>query len=1110
MKIKLLQLIIMLSKYAFIGLILQSIAFSMLLASETIAQENKSVHEVYIDIQVQNADIFETFQRIESSTDFIFNYEKRDLSTSKRITIKGRKKSVADILMEISKEADVKFRQVNNNINVNKISKSAKNEPKLEIFIDEIEISGRVTSEEDGDGLPGVNVIVKGTSLGTVTDLDGNYRLNAPEDGILVFSSVGFLTEEVNIGSQSRIDLVMFPDITALEEIVVIGYGEVEKKDVTGAIGSIESENIVRANPVQTAQAIQGQVAGVNVSKSNGRPGSGYDINIRGLNSINYSNYPLVVIDGVMGGDMNALNPADIESMDVLKDASATAIYGSRGANGVIIISTKRGVKGKPVVSYDGYVGSKVPAHQPDMQNAQEFYQASVIDRELNGGTSRSFTSTELDMYESGKSTNWIDEVVKPTLQTNHSISVGGGSDNTNYHFSAGYLNEGGNLQNTKFQRYNIKGSMDSELNKFLKVGFTANYSVGKQELGSNEAVRSAYRARPTGVIMYDDILNPDENNDFSWNGYAAWMGINDKQVLNPLIELDPENFQDETRSNTFFGNAYIELIPVKGLSIKSSLSAGISNSRWGQYRGTMTKSQKTSRLPKAYRQTDDLSNFTLDNIITYKKTAGDHDFTITGVQSTFQERLEESDLYVQNLPYNSLWYAFGTAATPSQLDTRLTERSLLSFMGRFIYGYKNKYLLTLTGRWDGASQLSEDNKWDFFPSAAVAWRLGDEDFIKNVNAISDLKLRVSYGFVGNSAVPPYATQAQLVNTAYDFDGSAAYGFAPANLADKFLSWEKSQELNIGIDMGFIDNRISAILEVYHRKTVDLIYDEQIPTSTGFDEVTTNIGEVANKGVELTLNTVNITNDKFTWTTNINFARNINEVLSIGSEGIQADISSGLFVGEPLKSNYAYQFDGIWQLDEETEAAEYGQVPGSVRVVDQNNDGKISSNDGEDDRVILGSQQPDWIMGMTNKFSYGNFDFSFLLYTSQGAQYRNSMLSGTMGEVGTGRYNALDLNYWTVNNPTNDYYGPGVANPYRSAIQYQDASFIRISDITFGYTLPQTALDRMGFSNFRMYAQVINPFVFHNFDGMDPEYNTSLYNDDVSSATYLFGLNFSF
>ncbi|MEQ8580461.1 MAG: TonB-dependent receptor [Marinoscillum sp.] len=971
-------------------------------------------------------------------------------------------------------------------------------------------VSGVVTDDQN-TAIPGVSILVQGTSTGTVTDFDGNYALEVQgSDAVLVFSSIGFHSQNVPVGTRSTINISMEPDVTSLEEVVVIGYGQVEKKDVTGAIASVESKDIVRANPVQAAKAIQGQAAGVIVTKQNSRPGAGYNINIRGLSSIDYSNEPLVVIDGVMGGDINALNPADIQSMDILKDASSTAIYGSRGANGVIIITTKRGTTGKPVVSYNGYVGVKTPNHLPDMMNAQQFYKASVTDNELNGGTSRPFTSTEIDLVESGKSTNWLDEISGPAMQTNHSISVGGGSGTTNYHFSAGYLGEGGNLKHTEFQRYNIKGSMDSKVNDFLKVGFTANYSFAKQQMGSNEALRSAYRARPTGVAHYDDILNPDENQDFEWNGYAAWMGINDKQVLNPLMEIHPDNFQDETRSNTFFGNAYLELTPIEGLSIKSAISASVDNSRFGQFRGTMTKDRKTTLLPRSFRQTDDISNYTLDNIITYKKGLGDHDIMITGAQSSFFERNEEMDSYVDEIPYNSLWYAYGTGR-PASLDTRLTERSLLSYMGRVIYGYKSKYILTLTSRWDGASQLSEGNKWDFFPSAAVAWRLGEEDFINSIEAISDMKLRVSYGLVGNSSVSPYSTQARLVNTAYDFGGSEAFGFAPANLADRNLKWEKSKELNIGLDMGFIKNRIGASLEVYSRKTVDLIYNEQIPTSSGFSSVTTNVGEVANRGIELSLNTVNIASTKFKWTTSINFARNVNEILSIGNDGIQADIATGLFVGHPLKAHYDYEFDGIWQLDEADQAAEYDQVPGSVKVVDQNGDGMISSNEDIDDRTIIGSEQPDWTMGMTNKFTYGNFDFSFLIYTSQGATYRNSMLSGTMGEIGAGRYNALNLNYWTVNNPSNEYYGPGIANnPFRGAVFYQDASFVRISDITLGYTLPGTALDKYGFSNFRMYVQISNPFVFHDFDGMDPEFNSSTYNDGIPSSTYLFGLNVSF
>ncbi len=969
-------------------------------------------------------------------------------------------------------------------------------------------VTGSV-SDQDGISLPGVTVIEKGTTNGTVTNIDGKFSISVPVDAeVLQFSFVGMKLQEVVLGSSSTYNVSMEQDAIGIEEVVAIGYGSMKKSDLTGAVASVQSEDILRASPTQAVQAIQGQVAGVTITKSNARPGATYDVNIRGLNSIDYDNTPLYVIDGVMGGDMNALNPADIKSIDVLKDASSTAIYGSRGANGVVIVTTKRGSKGKPQVSYNGYVGVKLPAHLPDFQNAEEFYQRCWVDAETNGySQSYTLTSTEEARLDAGQTTDWLGEITGPSLQTNHSISVGGGNESTSYHFSTGYLDEGGSMQETQYQRYNIKASLDSKINKMVKVGFTSNYSYSKQELGSNEAIRSAYRARPTGAIYYDDVLNPTENNEEDWNGYACWMGIDDSQVLNPVIEADPENFQDETRTSTFTGNAYVEFTPIEGLSVKSQISTYISNSRWGQYRGTYTKSRKTSLDPQAYYRNTMNSTYTLDNIISYTKDFGEHNISFSAIQSAYQYRNEYIYAKVSELAYESLWYAMGTSDTYDELETNLTEKTILSYMARMIYGFKdNRYMLTLTTRWDGASQLSEGNKWDYFPSAAVAWRISDEPFMESLDKISSAKLRVSYGFVGNSSVSAYATQATLSQTAYDFDGDDAYGFAPSGLADSELQWEKSREINIGLDFGLFNNRITSTLELYKRNTVDLIYDEQLPSSSGYTEVTTNVGEVSNKGIEFLLNTVNVKTSRFSWSTSLNFSKNINEIVSLG-DGIEQDISSGLFVGEALNVHYYYQMDGLWQEDEATEAANYSLEPGAVKVIDQNDDGEITS---DDDRVIIGGEQPDWIGGITNKFTFDNFDFSFMIYTSQGAMYKNSMLSGTMGNVGKGRYNALNLNMWTYDNPGGTWSPYGISNTYRSALYYQDASYIRISDITLGYTVPRSILDRWGISHARLYAQVSNPFIFTKWDGMDPEYNTSLYGDDVPSMSVMFGMNITF
>ncbi|WP_025763490.1 SusC/RagA family TonB-linked outer membrane protein [Dyadobacter tibetensis] len=971
-------------------------------------------------------------------------------------------------------------------------------------------ITGSVLDEKN-QPLPGVSVVIKNTQRGTVTDVNGKFQLDVPEEGAtLVFSFVGYVKKEIPIGNQSVLDITLETDESALAEVVVIGYGQVEKNDLTGAVGSIQSKDIVRGNPVQAAKALQGQVAGVNVQKTSNKPGAGYSIDIRGESSINSTNEPLVVIDGVMGANLNNLNPSDIQSMDVLKDASSTAIYGSRGANGVIIITTKKGISGKPRVSYDAYVGQKSPNHLPDLMSAQDFYKAYHDDRLMDGGVSEKFTSTEMATVESGQSTNWLELLTQPTLQTSHSIAVSGGSDKTTYYFSGGFMKEGGSVAKTGFKRYSIKGGLDSQLNKKVKVGFTSYYTYNLFEQGSNEAIRSAYRARPTGVNSFADLLNPAESSDIDYQGYAVWMGINDKQVINPIVEGQRDNFRHEIQGSAILANAYAEIELAKGLSFRSSLSTAYNTEREGDYRGTYTKSQLTTQKPRAQYDNRIEGSFTWDNVLNYNIKKEAHNLTVTAVQSAFKNRYETSNISVNNLPYSSGWYALGTAENITGVGSSLRENSLLSYMGRINYGFRDKYLLTLTGRSDGASQLSEGNKWAFFPSAALAWRAGDEGFIRDLNVFSDLKFRLSYGVVGNATVSPYGTQANISKTNYDFGGTPAYGFTPSNLANKDLRWEKSKEFNLGINMGFLRNRITTAIELYDRKTVDLILAQKIPNSTGFDQVTANVGKIQNKGIEVNLNTINLDTKGFKWSTNFNFSTNKNTILELYGGSITEDKGNSLFVGQAVKVNYSYQFDGIWQTSEADQAKVYGQVPGSVRVVDQNQDGKISSTEGIDDRVVIGSQMPKWLLGVTNRFNYKNIDLSFFVYTRQGAQYRNNMLSGTMGDISSGRYNHLKLNYWTSQNPSNDYYGVVAANPYRAAVQYQDASFVRVSDITLGYTLPSKLLERYGMSNLRMYAQASNPFVFHKFDGLDPEYNSSAYDDDVPSSVLLFGINLSF
>ncbi|SOE19918.1 TonB-linked outer membrane protein, SusC/RagA family [Spirosomataceae bacterium TFI 002] len=1065
-----------------------------------------------ISVKAEVQPIKKVLSGIEKSADIRFVYNSTIINSTKTVSIDMENSTLGDVLLKLLSPLHLEYQVLGKQIVIKKIDSkvgSAEVQERIELpVILEKSIRGNV-KDDNGEAIVGASIVIKGTTKGTTTNVDGGFTLNVPdENSLLIISFVGYESQEIRVGNRTVFDIVLNADQKLLDEIVVVGYGEQKKSDLTGALSSIQSKDIVRANPTLAAKALQGQVAGATITKSDNRPGSPYNITIRGENTINNSTAPLVVIDGLMGGDMNNLNPNDIQSMDVLKDASSTAIYGARGANGVIIITTKRGISGKPRVSYDAYLGVKTPAHVPELLNSEQFYKNGHTDRIAQGATPITFTSQEMANIENGVTADWVDIVTKPATQTNHNLSVSGGTDKTTYRFSGGYLLEQGSVINTDYKRYNLNTVLNSNLGNHFKVGFTSYLTYSEQDLGSRESLRGAYRARPTGTPYYDDLINPSENQDIEFNGLAIWMGINDKQVPNPLSDINPDVSKFQTTRANIMGNAFVEYSPFKGLSFRSSLSANYGTTRVGDFRGTWSKSQ-TSKQPRAQYDNNLIGSYTIDNIVNYNRDMGKHKIAFTGLQSAFYQRDEAYTIAVSDLPYNSDWYALNTG-TLTGFGSSLVERSISSFMGRINYSFSDKYLLTLTGRSDGASQLAEGNKWAFFPSVAFAWRLIDESFLQNAKQLSNLKLRVSYGEVGNSGVNPYSTQAGVLNTGYDFDGTPAFGFAPQNLGNKDLRWERSKELNLGLDVGLFGNRISGTVEVYDRKTVDLILNQKIPTTSGFSEVTSNVGEIQNKGVEILLNTVNIAKSDFTWNSSLTFTKNNNKLLALYGDGQTIDKGNKLFVGYPIRSNFDYKFDGIWQTADADLAKTYKQVPGAVRVVDVNNDGVISSTEGIDDRQILGTELPNFLMGLTNRFRYKSFDMSFFAYYRNGTEYRNSTLAGTFGDVGT-RYNVLaSLDYWRPDNPSNTYFSVVSANPYRGAIYYQDASFLRISDITLGYTLPKAAMDKFKLSTARIYTQVVNPFVFSKYTGFDPEFNSSIYNDDVPSMTVSVGLNLSF
>lgn len=1001
-------------------------------------------------------------------------------------------------------------------------------------------LTGTVKNSENGAAIVGASVVIKGTTKGTVTNNDGKFTLDVPTKGnnnVLVISSVGFTSTEIKLTNQTTISATLTSDSKQLEDAVVIGYGSVKKKDLTGAVGTVSAKEITRGNPANATQALQGQVPGVLVTKLSNKPGQLWSIAIRGENTItanpnadgatnltlvssnpqNMNTEPLVVIDGVVGGKLQDISPADIQTIDILKDASSTAIYGSRGANGVVIITSKRGSTGKPRVTLDFYSGRKTPDHLPPMQDAQQFYKSSLTDAALNGAvvSETMFNVNELAIINGGKTTDLVGAMTQPGINMGANIAVSGGTNGTNYRFSGGYIQEDGMQANTTYKKYNLNAAVDSKITKYLKIGFTlyANYSTNPT--GSFEALRTAYRERPTSVIYYKDLVDPVIGKDDitgSVNGYAVRMGRN--TAMNPVLEASSLANYTWTRTvSSQMGSAYGELNLLKGLVFKTTISASNQLAKQDEYRGTYSKSVNLG-LTRGSVEDDYITAYTFDNQLTYNLEKGKSKLNVTGLQSAFKTSTEMNVGSVTNLPFNSYWYNMQSAGSFS-IGSSFSQRSLESYMGRINYTFNDKYLFTFTGRSDGASQLAEGKKWAFFPSGAFAWRLGDENFVKDLNVFSDLKLRVSFGQVGNSVVSPYQTSATLAGTNYNFGQNAGIGLAPGNLPNQELGWERSEELNLGLNVGFFNNRVTAAIEVYNRTTKDLIMRQALPTTSGFGSIIANVGRVSNKGVEMLLNTTNITTKNLMWTTSLNFTKNVNKLEELPN-GAKYGWSGGtnpenaLVVGYPLKSFLYFQAAGIWQLGDSAEAKRYGQVPGQVRIVDQNNDGKISSGVlGQDDRVVIGSQLPNYTLGMTNRVSYKNLDVAVMMYYRNGTMFKNGFMSSYISDAGGGA--RLNLNYWTRNNPSNQIYGMGIpSSNFRDAIFFQDASFLRIADVTFGYTLPKAKTDKMGIDKMRFYLQLINPAYFTKFLGGDPEYNGAAYQDDVPSSTVTFGFNLGF
>jgi TonB-linked SusC/RagA family outer membrane protein len=968
------------------------------------------------------------------------------------------------------------------------------------------QISGKIT-DSNGEGIPGVSVALKGTTDGTITDIDGMFTISANPNSVLIVSYLGSKTQEIEVGSRATFDLVMEDDAAALSEVVVVGYGTQKKSQLTGAITSISSKQITEMPLTNVAQALQGRAAGVDISSSGSKPGSTPRVLIRGRRSFRASNDPLYVVDGIpLSAGYEDMNPSDIQSMEVLKDATATAIYGARGANGVVLITTKRGaVKGKTVVSYDTYFGQSTAIDKVKLFSGDEFaefvreaYRATNIYKDAAGnivptGTSSPVADAKIAVLGGdpsvaqgiieGRNTQYQDLILKNGIMQNHSLGVQGGNDKTKFFVSAGYFSDFGISKGLDYTRYSLRANIDHEVNKNLKFGLSSYTMFANRNGEGLNPWQFTLNQNPLGAA-YDK------------EGKLIFAQTSDALLTNPLYEIIDGAMVDNTKRYRMFNSVYGEVKIMDGLTYRLNFGPDFTLSKRGTFQGSLTNARRLGD-PTASSANTFGFNWTLENIVNYGKTFGKHNLNVTALQSIQKDNFEAYSIGVQGVPAEpQAYFNLGNASSVSGVGSALVEWTINSLMGRVNYDYNNKYLLTLTMRRDGSSRFGANTKYGNFPGAAVGWNLSEEDFLKDAGWLDQLKLRAGWGQVGNQAVEPYQTQGLLSRTTYAWDNSGAFGYRPNTIGNPDLRWESSTTANVGLDFSILQGKIQGSFEFYDTKTNSLLLADQLPGSTGFSQVTRNVGETNNKGVELGLSTINVNTGGFKWSTDFQFTKNKEAIVSLYNGAVD-DLGNRWFIGQPLNSYYDYKKIGIWQLTEKEEAAKYypsdaanplGKGIGQIKVQDSNGDGLINDKD----RVILGSDVPDFSAGLTNRFEYKGVDLSIFLF----GRFGNMILSGfhRNNNALAGRYQQIKVDYWTPNNPTNEFPRPFSTQEfpvYNSTLFYFDGSFVKIRNINIGYTIPASIASKLKMESLRVYSSIQQPKIWSEYrdkyNGVDPE-----------------------
>lgn len=1060
-----------------------------------------SSQNVKVSIARSTSSLQEVLDEIESQTEYLFIINS-GVDTSKKVTVESDNESIIEVLDDISSQAGISYTVSQKHIILSKKGEKPSVQPDNGTFT----VSGSVIDNK-GEPLIGVSVLLTGTTQGTITDFDGKFSLDGIQEGsVLEFSYVGFISQKVKVGKSRMLSIQMQEDNQALDEVVVIGYGTMKKRDLTGAISSVKAADITSTPTTNALKSLQGKVAGLDIVQSSGQPGSEVSLTMRGNRSLKADNQPLVLVDGIDYGSFVDINPTDIESIEVLKDISSTAIYGTKGANGVILITTKSGAKGqKTRIDVNAYVSIKNKAKYPRMMNGPEYAQ---LKREAYRTTNSAhpdeymddaliFNAEELDYLDKGYWVDWQDLLLGTGITQNYEISMSGGTEKTSYALSFGFQNDHGLLKNDILKRYNGRISLNHEINKVFNVGVNVSYTFKDQDKRQNPL--NLANKIPCIGRAYDDegnfILNPAPGSSSTYS---------------PLCDEQPGAYEDNIRTKRMFASGYLNINIIKGLTFKSTIGIDISDMREGIYKDKNTV-QNLGEKSTSSVQADNDYRYTWENVANYSVDFNQRHNLIAMIGSSTTAYGEESVLASGANQASSLtsFHDLRANADSKDISSSLVETKMVSFFGRLNYKFMDRYLLQASLRADGSSVLAEGHKWGYFPSVSAAWRISEEAFMKNQDIVSNLKLRLSWGIAGNSAIDAYATLGGLSQSMYAFGTTPVYGYYPSEISNEDLTWEKTSTWNLGLDFGFLAGRFSGSVDLYTSETKDLLLPSLLPNSTGFNSVMQNVGKVGNKGVEITLNTIWFQNKNFTWNTDWSYSLNREKIKAL-NKGVTRDEGNLWFVGSPTKVFYDYKKIGIWQLGEEEQAKAFGGFkPGDIKVADMSPKG--SEGEGvfsTDDRVIF-SRLPKYTFGITNNFTYKNFDLMFFIYGRIGQYVKDAY---TQLYKPSALENSAPVNYWTPENPSNEYPRPNSSystNNYllQSSLAYRKASFVKIRDITLGYTLPQKWMNKMKISKFRIYCSLNNFITFTDFPNYDPESDGSL--DFPLTKQVLFGINLS-